>query len=266
MLIVLGRVNGGFPGSSAGKESACNAGDPVSIPGSGRSLGEGIGYLLQYSPSLENPHGQRCLVEYSPWGCKESAMTKRLSTAHRVSSEWAPYCALGPVKAFVLIALVLTTPLKGCTVPTSALLMELRTPPRLRWKAQTCFLLLTKGFTSKPQGTELGHRVYFLLLNSSGMHFPILLQATDAKIHFHILSLWFKEILIQHPEKWREGWWWVLGPILSDDWPGCSGRLWVERRSKERRLGKQLLFNGSLIFTNLFYIPQGRFISIGQFF
>ena len=41
-----------FPGSSVGKES-CNAGDPGSIPGSGRSLGEGIGYPLQYS-GLEN--------------------------------------------------------------------------------------------------------------------------------------------------------------------------------------------------------------------
>ena len=39
----------GFPGSSAGKESACNAGDPGSIPGSGRSPGERIGYPLQYS-------------------------------------------------------------------------------------------------------------------------------------------------------------------------------------------------------------------------
>ena len=38
-----------FPGSSAGKESACNAGDPSSIPRSGRSAGEGIGYPLQYS-------------------------------------------------------------------------------------------------------------------------------------------------------------------------------------------------------------------------
>ena len=36
-------------GSSAGKESACNAGDPGSIPGSERSPGEGIAYLLQYS-------------------------------------------------------------------------------------------------------------------------------------------------------------------------------------------------------------------------
>ena len=34
----------GFPGSSAGKESACNVGDPGSIPGSGRNRGEGIGY------------------------------------------------------------------------------------------------------------------------------------------------------------------------------------------------------------------------------
>jgi len=39
----------GFPGSSAGKESTCNAGDPGSIPGLGRSTGEGIGYPLQYS-------------------------------------------------------------------------------------------------------------------------------------------------------------------------------------------------------------------------
>ena len=39
----------GFPGSSAGKESACNAGDPCLIPGLGRSPGEGIGYSLQYS-------------------------------------------------------------------------------------------------------------------------------------------------------------------------------------------------------------------------
>ena len=39
----------GFPGSSVGKESTCNAGDPASIPGSGRSPGVGIGYPLQYS-------------------------------------------------------------------------------------------------------------------------------------------------------------------------------------------------------------------------
>ena len=38
-----------FPGSSAGKESACNAADPGSIPGLGRSAGEGMGYPLQYS-------------------------------------------------------------------------------------------------------------------------------------------------------------------------------------------------------------------------
>ena len=38
-----------FPGSSVGKESACNAGDPSSILGSGRSGGAGIGYPLQYS-------------------------------------------------------------------------------------------------------------------------------------------------------------------------------------------------------------------------
>ena len=39
----------GFPDNSAGKESTCKAGDPGSIPGSGSSAGEGIGYSLQYS-------------------------------------------------------------------------------------------------------------------------------------------------------------------------------------------------------------------------
>ena len=44
----------GFPGGSDGKASACNAGDPGSIPGSGRSSGEGNGIPLQHS-CLENP-------------------------------------------------------------------------------------------------------------------------------------------------------------------------------------------------------------------
>ena len=43
------RVFLGFPSGSAGKESTCNAGDPSSIPGSRRSPGEGIGYVLQGS-------------------------------------------------------------------------------------------------------------------------------------------------------------------------------------------------------------------------
>ena len=49
----------GFPGSSAGKELACNAGDLGSIPGLGRPPGEGNGYLLQYS-GLEN--SMDCIV------------------------------------------------------------------------------------------------------------------------------------------------------------------------------------------------------------
>ena len=71
---------GCFAGSSAGKESACNAGDPGLIPGSGRSLGEGIGYPLQYSwaslmvredgkeswaQMVKNPPAMRDLID--PW-------------------------------------------------------------------------------------------------------------------------------------------------------------------------------------------------------
>ena len=46
---ILSFKNRGFPDSSVGKEYVCNAGDPSSIPESGRSPGEGIGYPLQYS-------------------------------------------------------------------------------------------------------------------------------------------------------------------------------------------------------------------------
>ena len=60
------------PGSSVGKESTCNAGDPGSIPGLGRSPGEGNGYPLQYS-YMENPHGRRSLMGYIVRGVQSVA-------------------------------------------------------------------------------------------------------------------------------------------------------------------------------------------------
>ena len=99
-----------FPVSSVGKESTCNAGDPGSIPGSGRSAGEGTGYTLQHSwaslvaQTVKNPPAIRlgsipglgrspgegngyqlqysCLensmgyILYSPWGPKELDTTE----------------------------------------------------------------------------------------------------------------------------------------------------------------------------------------------
>ena len=59
--------NKGFPGGSDGKESASNVGDLGLILGLGRSP--------QYS-CLENPHGQKSVAGYSPWGHKESDMTE----------------------------------------------------------------------------------------------------------------------------------------------------------------------------------------------
>ena len=65
----------GFPCDSAGKESACNAGDLGSIPGLGRSPGEGKGYPVQYS-GLEN--FMDCIVH----GGGESDTTERLLLFH----------------------------------------------------------------------------------------------------------------------------------------------------------------------------------------
>ena len=59
----------GFPGGLDGKESACSMGNLDSIPGSGRSPGEGNGNPLQYS-RLEKSHGRRSLAGYSPWVSK----------------------------------------------------------------------------------------------------------------------------------------------------------------------------------------------------
>ena len=118
----------GFLGRSAGKESACHAGDPSSTPGSGRSPGDGlptpvflgfhggsdskesacnVGYLgsipgwgrspgrghdnpLQYS-CMENPLSwTRSLAGYSPWGCEELHTTEGLSTELRQPVRRAP--------------------------------------------------------------------------------------------------------------------------------------------------------------------------------
>ena len=75
-VVVVKLLNRGFPGGSDGRESACNAEDPGSIPELGRSPWEVNDYPLQYS-FLGN-HGQRSLVGYSSWGLKESDMTEQL--------------------------------------------------------------------------------------------------------------------------------------------------------------------------------------------
>ena len=62
---------------AARKESACNAGDPGSIPGLGRSPGEGHSNPLQYS-CLENPHGQRSLVGYGSWWGAGEGVSQRV--------------------------------------------------------------------------------------------------------------------------------------------------------------------------------------------
>ena len=82
----------GFPNGSGGKESTCNAGDLSSgISSLGREdpLEEGMA-----THSMENPHGQRSLVGYSPWGHKESDATERLSTAHNLHKQDSLECKL----------------------------------------------------------------------------------------------------------------------------------------------------------------------------
>ena len=68
----------GFPGSSDGKVSACSAGDPDSIPGSGRFPGEGNGNSLQYS-CLGNPMDRGARQATVHGVAQESDMTDRVT-------------------------------------------------------------------------------------------------------------------------------------------------------------------------------------------
>ena len=75
-------VQWGFPGGTVGKNLPTSAGDARDmglISGWERSTGEGNGNPLKYS-CLGKSHGQRSLVGYSPWGCKESNMTDHTHT------------------------------------------------------------------------------------------------------------------------------------------------------------------------------------------
>ena len=85
----LCRVNvqlpSGFPGGSDGKESACNAGDPGSIPGLGRSLEKGMATHSSIF-AWRIPMDKRSLADYSPWGPKESDTTEWLSVITMMAS------------------------------------------------------------------------------------------------------------------------------------------------------------------------------------
>ena len=76
-------IRAGFPRGSAGKKCTCNAGDPSSIPGLGRSAREGIGYSLQYSwASLmaQLVKKSTCNAGYDPWIGKIPWRRERLPT------------------------------------------------------------------------------------------------------------------------------------------------------------------------------------------
>ena len=79
MVLYICILVAGLPRLLSGKEYACNAGDLDLIPGLDRSPEGGHGNSLQYS-CVEDPHGQRSLAGYSPWGhrtVEHSLVTKQ---------------------------------------------------------------------------------------------------------------------------------------------------------------------------------------------
>ena len=93
----------GFPGGSEGKDSACHVGNPGLIPGSGRSPGEGNGYLLQYS-CLKN------FLDRGTWRATIHGGLKRVGTTEQLTAlfqglEMKPQI---PILIFPLCVLLLT--------------------------------------------------------------------------------------------------------------------------------------------------------------
>ena len=80
----------GFPGGSDGKESAYNAGDPGSIPGSGRSPGEGNGNPLQYS-CLENPMDRGAWWATVHGVAKNRTRLSDFTSLHFITSHWSEW-------------------------------------------------------------------------------------------------------------------------------------------------------------------------------
>ena len=156
-------VSWAFSGGSDGKKSACNVGDQSLIPGSGRSPGEG-GYFcpLQYS-YLKNSPGQRSLVSYSPWDCKEPDMTERGTLSlHDISCGFVKY-GLYYVEVCFLCVLFLESCHNKCWFLSSVLHL-------LRWSygfySSICWYGVSHWFVDIKKLLSLGWIPFFMVYDS----------------------------------------------------------------------------------------------------
>ena len=155
-----------------------------SIPGLGRSPGGWHGNPLQYS-CLENPHGQRSLVGYSPWGLKESDRTEWLSTAQLTDHKQKCFWMLSNVSRGKNHLWLKTTTLVKQSISnfsyfcSTALLLpkmengDLLFVMPLRWPGINTVVLLVLNWSVKSFGIS-----YDLL------YFELMLKTAEAYNHF----------------------------------------------------------------------------------
>ena len=126
MFLVFTPMILSFPGSSVDKESACNAGDWGSIPGLGRSPGEGNGNPLQYS-CLENPMDRRAwrATDYGVARVGYDLVTKTTATTHNFKYAMTVYMQIWFLKCRIMLRLL--------TVKSNAKL----SPPPSSWPSHT---------------------------------------------------------------------------------------------------------------------------------
>ena len=120
-------------GGLDGKESTCSVGDPGSVPGSGRSSGEGNGCPTPVFLPGES-HRQRNLVGYSPWGHRESDMTKRLTLLDMENFSAARQSGQNPSKPLpsVMVVFSLSSHWEGRPAPPTVV----RNQPGMEMPAQ----------------------------------------------------------------------------------------------------------------------------------
>ena len=212
----------GFPGGSDGRESACNAGGLGSIPGSGRSPGGEHSNPLQYS-CLENLHGQRSLVGYSPGGCTELDSTEQLSTstqahAHTLAASKRLQHSLASQQRYPWTSSWKTRAVFSSRCPSFPWLQSQMMVFLSQWVVFCILTLFIHGVNMYAAYTQWPTRLLEQCIQHRAANQESLVRARVLQ-----QGIW--------PPKEYERWWWAPRRSRGQDIPAESCSLWWSRKS-----------------------------------
>ena len=153
-----------FPGGSDGKESACNARDLASIPGLGRSPGEGNGYPLQYS-CLDNP------MDRGAWRLTVHRVTKQLDMTERLTESVLTFYVLKMITKSIIKNKRVIPSDEDHSVPYGKIYWR----ENVQWVFRVMHLLnLITKIAHIPTQNPSAIIIYYLVLSFHGIHTLVL--------------------------------------------------------------------------------------------